>query len=90
MTDLVLTLVVAFCFSFGNFPMIVNVLKAKSYNEVKVLNMWTYTAVMVGTLAMLIQLLFAGASLFPIISQITIALVFAILYGSIIYKRCKL
>ncbi len=69
--------------------MIVSVLKAKSRDEVKVLNLWTYAAVMIGTLAMLTQLIFVGAGIFPITSQIVIALVFAILYGSIIYKKCK-
>lgn len=89
MTNLILTLIVSFCFSFGNLPMIISVLKSKSQDEVRVLNLWTYTAVMTGSLVMLILLMYASAGLFPIISQIIIAFVYAILYGSIIYKKCK-
>lgn len=70
--------------------MIISVLKAKSHNEVKVLNLRTYTAVMIGTVVLFIQLIIVGAGLFPIVSQFVIALIYAILYGSIIYQKITL
>lgn len=69
--------------------MITSVLKAKSHDEVKVLNLWTYTSVMIGTIVLLVQLVIVGAGLFPIISQSVIASIYAILYGSIVYQKVK-
>ena len=89
MISLILTLTICLCFSIGNFPMITSVLKAKSHDEVKVLNLWTYTSVMIGTIVLLVQLVIVGAGLFPIISQSVIALIYAILYGSIVYQKVK-
>lgn len=87
--ELILLILIMVAFSVGNIPQIVSVLKCKTYKEVKVLNLWTYSAVMFGTISMLILLIISKDSLLSIIGQISIFVVFGVLYFSALYKKTK-